>query len=110
MAALVGSGTLMSIRERLTPKVAAAIAAVFFGSAALADALSMVPRVGNVALIMFKALAGGMSAIFVIINVISIPARLTCQRGGYYYISCDFYAEEHRHARSDLIPGFGTWN
>jgi len=59
MAALFGYGALMSIRGRLTPRVAAAIAAVWFGSAALADALSMTSRVGNMAILMFKALAGG---------------------------------------------------
>lgn len=59
LAALFGYGTLMSIRDRLTPKVAAAIAAVWFGSAALADALSMTPRVWNIAIILLKALAGG---------------------------------------------------
>jgi len=59
LAALFGYGTLMSIRDRLTPKVAAAIAAVWFGSAALADALSMTPRAGNVAILLLKALAGG---------------------------------------------------
>ncbi len=59
MAALFGYGTLMSIRDRLTPKVAAAIAAAWFGSAALADALSMTPRVGNMAIMLCKALAGG---------------------------------------------------
>lgn len=47
MAALFGYGALMSIRDRLTPKVAAAIAAVWFESAAMADALSMTLRVGN---------------------------------------------------------------
>lgn len=59
MAALFGYGTLMSIRDRLTPKVAAAIAAVYFGSTALADALSMTPRVGNIVIILLKVLAGG---------------------------------------------------
>ena len=59
MTALFGYGTLMSIRDRLTPKVAAAIAAVWFGSAALADALSMTPRFGNIVIILLKALAGG---------------------------------------------------
>jgi len=59
MAALFGYGALMSIRDRLTPKVTAAIAAVWFGSAALADALSMTPRVGNIAIMLFKMLAGG---------------------------------------------------
>ena len=59
LAALFGYGTLMSIRDRLTPKVAAAIAAVWFGSAALADALSMAPRIGNVVILWLKALAGG---------------------------------------------------
>ena len=59
MAALFGYGTLMSIWDRLTPKVAAAIAAVLFGSTALADALSMAPRFGNIMIILLKALAGG---------------------------------------------------
>ena len=59
LVGLFGYGTLMSIRDRLTPRVAAAIAAVFFGSAALADALSIAPRVENIALMLFKALAGG---------------------------------------------------
>ena len=59
IAALFGYGMLMSVRDRLMPKVAAAIAAVWFGSAAMADALSMTPRVGNVAIILLKALAGG---------------------------------------------------
>jgi len=59
MAALFGYGALMSIRGRLTPRVAAAIAVVFFGSAAVADAVTMAPRIGNMALILFKALAGG---------------------------------------------------
>ena len=59
MTALFGYGTLMSIRDRLTPKVAAAIAAVLFGSTALADAFSMTPHFGNIMIILIKALAGG---------------------------------------------------
>ena len=59
MAVLFGYGTLMSVGDSLTPKVAATIAAVYFGSAALVDALSMTPRVGNMAILLLKALAGG---------------------------------------------------
>ncbi len=59
MAALFGYGTLMSIRDRLTPKVAAVIAAVLFGSTALADAFSTTPQFGNIMIILLKALTGG---------------------------------------------------
>ena len=59
LAALFGYGTLMSIWDRLTPKVASAIAAILFGSTALADALSMTPQFGNIMIILLKALAGG---------------------------------------------------
>lgn len=59
MAALFGFGTLAAIRDRLTPRVAAAIAAVYFGCAALVQALSGAFRVETVTLVIVEVLLGG---------------------------------------------------
>ena len=106
LAALFGYGTLMSIRDRLTPKVAAAIAAVWFGSAALADALSMTPRAGNVAILLLKALAGSCVVRFFLQERPSRPWTVyaICAGGGVLSLVSAAY---HIHVGFDLEGEMG---
>ena len=59
MAALFAYGTQAAIHDRLTPKVAAILGAVYFGSAALTEALAGAVRIEGTVIVAVEALFGG---------------------------------------------------